>query len=124
MDENVRKNAMMRHLIESLEAGEDIGHYGRLVFTMVARYFASDDELVAMLRNGGDCDEKKARALVLQVKEHDYNPPSRQKIAEFQAKQDFPILPHDDPGEGNVYKDLQFPEHVYDRIEEFYEERV
>lgn len=124
MDEAVRKNAMMRHLLESLERGDDIGHYGRLVFVMVARYFASEDELVELLCQGADCDEKKARALILQVNEHDYNPPSRKKIAEFQARQEFPILPHDDPGEGNVYKDLQFPEHVYDRIEEYYEERV
>ncbi len=124
MDENVRKNPMMRWLIESLEEGKDIGHYGRLIFVMVARYFADDDELVDILCKGADCDEKKARALVLQVKAHDYNPPSRRKIAEFQSKQEFPILPHDDPGEGNVYKDLDFPPEVYERIEEFYEERV
>ncbi|HET9029219.1 MAG TPA: hypothetical protein VFN49_03510 [Candidatus Aquilonibacter sp.] len=124
MDDTVRKNAMMRHLIDALESGEDIGHYGRLVFVMVGRYFAGEDELVELLCKGADCDEKKARALILQVSEHDYNPPSRQKIAEFQAKQAFPILPHDDPGEGNVYKDLEFPAHVYDRIEEYYEERV
>jgi hypothetical protein len=33
----LRKNAMMAHLIDALSRGEDIGHYGRLVFVMVAR---------------------------------------------------------------------------------------
>ena len=45
--EELRKDSMMAHLLDSLEAGKDIGHYGRLVFAMVARHFRSfglDDE--------------------------------------------------------------------------------
>ena len=34
--EDLRKNGMMAHLLDSLDKGKDIGHYGRLVFTMVA----------------------------------------------------------------------------------------
>jgi hypothetical protein len=33
----LRKNAMMTHLLDSLEAGRDIAHCGRLVFAMVGR---------------------------------------------------------------------------------------
>ena len=40
----LRKNDMMAHLLDSLEAGKDIGHYGRLVFAMVARHFLSEAE--------------------------------------------------------------------------------
>ena len=47
--ENLRKNPMMMHLLGALERGEDVGHYGRLVFAMVARHFISEDELRALL---------------------------------------------------------------------------
>ena len=30
---------MMAHLMDSLDSGRDIGHYGRLVFAMVAHHF-------------------------------------------------------------------------------------
>jgi len=63
------------------------------------------------------------RALVLQVRTRDYNPPRRERILEWQAQQDFPICPNPrDPGACNVYRDLQFPEDVYEDIQEFYEE--
>jgi hypothetical protein len=53
-----------------------------------------------------------------------YNPPKREKILAWQAQQDFPICPDaDDPGACNVYKDLQFPQELYDRIGDFWEEK-
>jgi hypothetical protein len=30
--EDLRKSEMMAHLIDALDQGEDIGHYGKLVF--------------------------------------------------------------------------------------------
>ena len=63
----LRKNEMMAYLLDSLEAGRDIGHYGRLVFTMVARSFLAPEEIVTLLQKGADCDEVKARGLVEQV---------------------------------------------------------
>lgn len=42
-------NGMMAHLLQSLEAKQDIGHYGRLVFAMVARYFLDKNELLSKL---------------------------------------------------------------------------
>ena len=45
---------MMTHLISALEAGKDIGHYGRLVFAMVARHFLSESELISYLRKYKD----------------------------------------------------------------------
>jgi hypothetical protein len=35
--EDLRQSTMMLHLLDALDRGEDIGHYGRLVFAMVAR---------------------------------------------------------------------------------------
>ena len=32
---DLRKSRMMAHLMDALSRGEDIGHYGRLVFVMV-----------------------------------------------------------------------------------------
>jgi hypothetical protein len=124
-EEALRKNGMMAHLLDSLDAGKDIGHYGRLVFAMVARHFLNEEELVAQLAKDRDFGEDQARALVAQVNEHDYNPPRREKILDFQARQEFPILPDaDDPDAGNVYRDLQFPDHVYEHIQEYYEHKA
>jgi hypothetical protein len=121
----LRDSKMMAHLLDALEAGTDIGHYGRLVFAMVARHFMDDEELVSLLANQPDHDEKDARSLVLQVKARDYNPPKRNRILEWQAQQDFPICPTpDDPSSCNVYSELQFPDHIYENIEEFYEEQA
>jgi hypothetical protein len=122
---DLRKNDMMAHLLDALERGEDIGHYGRLVFAMVARHFVSDDELVELLCHDKDCSEEKARALVQQVKGRDYSPPRREKILEFQQHQEFPICPNgDDPDACNVYKNLRFPDGVYEHIGQYYEQKA
>ena len=52
------------------------------------------------------------------------NPPKRERVLEWQERQDFPICPNpDEPDACNVYKDLQFPEHVYEHISEYYEHK-
>lgn len=48
-------------------AGENIGHYGRLVFVMVARHFVEEAALIGLLCKEDDVDEAQARALVKQV---------------------------------------------------------
>ena len=123
--EALRHDSMMAHLMNALEQGEDIGHYGRLVFAMVAHHFIDDEELVGWLRKDKDFSEEQARALVQQVKTRGYNPPRRERILEWQSQQDFPILPNpEDPDCGNVYKDLKFPDGVYEHIEEYYEQKA
>ncbi len=120
-EEALRHEPMMAHLLDSLDKGKDIGHYGRLVFAMVARHFMPDDELIATLQKDKDFSEEQARLLVSQVEGKDYNPPRREKILEYQVQQDFPIIPDtDDPDCGNVYRDLKFPDHVYEHISEYY----
>ncbi len=122
--EELRKNDMMAHLLDALDAGKDIGHYGRLVFAMVARHFLSEDELISYLQKDSDFSEAEARSLYKQVQGKDYNPPRRERVLEWQQHQDFPICPNsDDPDTCNVYKDLQFPEHVYEHISEYYEHK-
>jgi len=123
--QELRKNGMMAHLLDALESGEDIGHYGRLVFTMVAHHFMSEDELVKYLQKDSDFSETDARSLYRQVQSKDYNPPKRDRILEWQQQQEFPICPDsDDPDACNVYKDLQFPDHVYDHISDYYGQKV
>lgn len=122
---DLRSDAMMAHLMDSLDEGKDIGHYGRLVFTMVARHFLPEKELIAALQKDRDFGEDEARALVQQVQERDYSPPRRDKILEYQAQQEFPIIPDlEDPDCGNVYRDLHFPDHVYEHIEEYREHKA
>jgi hypothetical protein len=120
----LEQNRMMAHLLGALDRGEDIGHYGRLVFAMIARHFLEEDELTALLQRSPGVTAEQARALVLQVQGRDYNPPQRERILEWQRQQDFPICPTDDPDACNVYKDLQFPDGVYERIAEYYEEKA
>jgi hypothetical protein len=122
--DNLRDSPMMAHLLDALEAGTDIGHYGRLTFAIVARHFMDEDKLVRLLAKQPDQDADKARALVLQVKGKDYNPPKRERILEWQAQQDFPICPTpDDPASCNLYRELRLPQGIYDHIDEFWEEQ-
>jgi hypothetical protein len=123
--DNLRDSAMMAHLLDTLEAGTDIGHYGRLTFVMVARHFMGEEDIVRLLARQPGLDETQARALFLQVEGRDYNPPKRERILQWQAQQDFPICPNpEDPNSGNVYRELRFPDHVYEQINEFWEEKA
>ena len=123
--EHLRDSPMMAHLLDALEAGADIGHYGRLTFAMIARHFMDEEELVGLLARQPEQDEEKARALLLQVNGRDYNPPKRERILEWQSQQEFPICPWpDDLGACNVYRELKFPDGIYENIQEFYEEQA
>jgi hypothetical protein len=123
--EELRKSKMMAHLMDALEDGKDIGHYGRLTFAMVAHHFLEEEALIKWLQKDRDFSEAEAKALVLQVEGKDYNPPKRDRILEWQQKQDFPICPTpDDPDACNVYQDLQFPSHVYENISGYYEKKT
>jgi hypothetical protein len=122
--EDLRQSPMMGHLLDALGNGEDIGHYGRLVFAMIARHFVGDDELVELLTKDRDADEQEIRAMVQQVGEKGYSPPRRERILQWQSQQDFQIcLNPDDPDACNVYNELQFPDEVYESIQEYQEKR-
>jgi hypothetical protein len=123
--ENLRDSPMMAHLLDALEAGKDIGHYGRLTFVMIARHFMDEEELLHLLAKQPDHNEQDMRALIVQVNTHDYNPPKRDRILEWQAQQDFPICPTpDDPDSCNVYSELRFPDGIYANIDEYYGEQT
>jgi len=123
--DELRTSDMMAHLLDALNAKQDIGHYGRLVVAMVARHFMSEDELVKHLTKNPGFDETDARALVQQVQGRDYNPPRRERVLQWQEMQDFTICPNpDDPDACNVYKDLRFPEHIYDNIQDYHEDKA
>ena len=86
--EDLRQRPMMSHMLDALDEGEDIGHYGRLVFVMIGLHFVGNDELVDLLTKDHDADEG----------EIGYSPPRREKILEYQSQQDFPICPHEGCG--------------------------
>jgi len=123
--QDLRKNDMMAHLLDALDAGQSIGPYGRLVFTMVARHFLEPQELVELLARDPECSDEQARSLVEQVLSRDYSPPRREKIIEFQSQQEFAICPNaDDPDACNVYKNLKFPQDVYQHIGQYHEQKA
>jgi hypothetical protein len=124
-EEALRKDSMMGHLLDSLEAGKDIGHYGRLVFAMVARHFLPEDEVVGYLTRDQDFSEEQAEVMMRQVESRDYNPPKRERILEWQGQQEFPILPNPEDADcGNLYRNLKFPEAVYEHIGQYQEEKI
>jgi hypothetical protein len=44
---------------------------------------------------------------------------------EWQAQQEFPILPHlDDPDCGNLYRNLKFPDAIYNHISQYQEQKA
>lgn len=123
--QELRDSPMMVHLLDGLESGTDIGHYGRLTFVMVARHFMSDDAMLKLLAKQPEHNEADMRALIGQVKGRDYNPPKRERILQWQSQQDFPICPDsDDPDSCNVYRELKLPDHVYNNISDYYEDKV
>ena len=123
--EDLRQSPMMNHLLDALDNGEDIGHYGRLVFAMIGRHFVSSDELVELLTKDRDAEEGDIRAMVQQVEEKVYSPPRREKILQWQEQQDFDICPNpDDPDACNVYNELTFPDELYEDIQEYREEKA
>ena len=122
--EDLRQDEMMRHLMDALERGEDIGHYGRLVFVLGARHFLDNDELIQWLTKDRDCDDIKARSLIEQVEQRNYNPPRRERVLEWMNRQGFPICPNpDDPDSCNLYKSFEFPHEVYEHIGGYREQK-
>ena len=120
----VRNDPMMARLLDELDGWTDIGHYGRLVFALVARWFTEEDELIAQLAKDRDLGEDGARRLVAEVVERGYSPPRREKILDYQRRQEFPILEDpNDPDLGNVYRTLTFPEALYEHIGEYREQQ-
>lgn len=124
-EEELRKDSMMAHLLDSLAAGKDIGHYGRLVFAMVARHFMPHEEVLAWMTKDQDFGDEQARLMLVQVEGRDYSPPKRARIVEWQAQQEFPILPYpEDPDCGNLYRNLKFPEAIYSHIGQYQEKKI
>ncbi len=122
---NLQDSPMMAHLIGAMQKGEDVGHYGQLVFVMVARFFLSEDEMLKLLEKQPGLNEMDARKLIMQVKERDYNPPKRERILQWQSQQDFQICPEpDEPNACNVYRELKFPDDIYENIDDFWEEKA
>ena len=123
--DNLRDSPTMSRLMDALEHKTDIGHYGQFTFVAVARHFLSENEIVDLLVTQPGIDEERARALYIQIKEHDYNPPKREKILEQQAHQEFQIIPDaNNPDMGNVYRELRFPDGLYEHINHYYEEKA
>ena len=123
--EDLRKSPMMSNMLDALDRGEDIGHYGRLTFAMIGRYFMGNDELVELLTKDNDVGEQEMRALVQQVEDKGYSPPRRDRILQWQDQQDFDICPNpDDPDSCNIYNELEMPDEVYQSIEEYREEKA
>lgn len=120
----LRQSPTMAHLIDALDQGKDIGHYGRLTVAMVGNQFLDREELLHLLEKDPDIDEGEAKALVQQVASRDYNPPSRQTLLDWQKQQDFPIIPNpEDPNAGNLYQEMRMPEDVYEDIEHYREQQ-
>jgi len=122
--DDLRLSPTMARLLDALDRGEDIGHRGRFTFATVAARFLPREEVVAWLEKGGGEGEHEAKALVQQVTERGYNPPSRRRILEYDKEQEFQICPNpDDPDACNLYRELTMPEEVIEDIQEYREQQ-
>lgn len=122
---DLRSSNMMAHILDALEDGKDIGHYGRLVFTIIAQYFDDKEAIVSHLQKDKDFSEEDAEALYEQVTSKGYSPPNRDTILEYQSDQDFNICPNpDDPDACNIYQELTFPDTVYESISDYNKEKA
>ncbi len=122
--DRLQDSPTMARLMDALKAKTDIGHNGQFVFVTVARHFLDDEEIVRLLSHQPDMNKDKAETFVQQLTERGYNPPRRERILEMQAQQDFAIIENpDDPDLGNLYRELEFPEEVYEDINEYHEEK-
>jgi hypothetical protein len=120
----LRQSPTMARLLDALDQGQDIGHYGLLTVAMVGNQFLEKDELLKVLERDPKVDEREAKSLVQQVASRDYNPPSRQTLLDWQQHQDFPIIEHpEDPNAGNLYRELQMPDDDYEDIENYREQQ-
>ena len=122
--EQMRNSPFMAKLMDDLDNGVDVGHYGRLTYAMVARYFVEPKDIADLLAGQPDQDEAKASAMVQQVVHRGYSPPRRERLMEWQAKQHYQMVDPEDPDSGNLYRDLEFPNALYDHISEYHEEQV
>ena len=123
-EEELRKDPMMAHLLDSLNEGKDVGHYGRLVFAMVSRHFLPHEQVLGYLTKDADFSEEQATAMLRQVEGRDYNPPRRDRLVEWQREQEFQFMDVSDPDSGNLYSNLKFPEAIYEHIENYREAAV
>ena len=122
-EEELRKDPMMAHLLDALNAGTDVGHYGRLVFAMVARHFLPHEEVLGYLTKDRDFGEEQATAMLHQVEGRDYSPPRRERLMEWQSEQEFQFLDASDPDSGNLYRNLKFPDAIYQHIGHYQEHK-
>lgn len=123
-EKDLRRSPTISHLLDALEKGTDIGHYGRLTLAMAAHHFVEPEQLVHLLVQDRTTNETEARSLVQQVTTRGYNPPKRERIIEWQQQQEFPICPNpDDPDACNLYRELELPDQVFENIEEYHEQQ-
>ena len=123
-EDELRKDPMMATLLDALGNGNDVGHYGRLVFAMVARHFLPHEEVLAWLTKDADFTDAQARAMLQQVEGRDYTPPKRERLIQWQAEQEFQFIDATDPDSGNLYRNLKFPDEIYKHIEHYQEAKA
>ena len=62
--------------------------------------------------------------LLLRLQTKGYNPPKRDRILEWMNQQDFAICQDpDNPAACNVYKSLEFPPEIYEKISSYYQQQ-
>ena len=92
---------------------------------MVGRHFMDEDELVQYLTKNSDFDADQGARRWSSRCAARLQPAPPQRILEWQAQQDFPICPGgDDPDACNVYRNLKFPDGVYENIQEYHEQKA
>ena len=59
-----------------------------------------------------------------QVEGRDYSPPRRERLLEWQREQEFQFIDSTDPDSGNLYRNLKFPQEIYEHIGHYQEAKA
>jgi hypothetical protein len=60
---DLQQSPITNNMLEALTRGENIGHYSRLTFIMIAPHVVDNEELVGLLTQDQDVDEGDIRAM-------------------------------------------------------------
>lgn len=113
------RSPMMSRLLNAMLAGEDVGDHGRFVFLSVARHFLPEHEIVELFAAQPGFNDRRAKACLLSVQNHNLRVPTKAEIADWQKNQSFALLPESElAGSEDIYRELEFPEGEYGDIPE------
>ena len=124
--DDLKRNPMMRRIIQTMESGQDVGHYGRFIFTVVASYFIGEKEITDLLKRQPEIeDSEEALGFYLQVASARYVMPTSARIRAWdksEEQKNFPLIIQGDRNSGNLYREIPLPQQALVSVRSYWRE--